>query len=180
MVKEPAIHRTPVKIAMTPSTQRQPTVSPTNPPTMGPMVGPRKGALEKTLMPSPRSLAGNMSAMTPPAFVKGDEPNAPARNRRMMSVEIFFEPAAPALQAVRAAYVPTKRICLPYNSDIGAQNRGPIANPSTNTAMPRVATSVLQWNASTTCTIEPEYAVDTKATAKVAKATMNVIDHFFH
>jgi hypothetical protein len=50
-----------------------------------------------------------MSAMTPPAFVKGDDPNAPAKNRKMRSVWMFWEPAAPALKAVSIAYVPKKR-----------------------------------------------------------------------
>lgn len=43
-----------------------------------------------------------MSAMTPPAFVKGEEPKDPAKNRRMISVQIFSEPALPALNAVSA------------------------------------------------------------------------------
>lgn len=46
--------------------------------------------------------AVNMSAMTPPQLVRGEEPNAPAKKRRMMSVSMFCEPAAPALKAVRA------------------------------------------------------------------------------
>lgn len=33
--------------------------------------------------------AVNMSAMTPPQLVRGEEPNAPAKKRRVMSVSIF-------------------------------------------------------------------------------------------
>jgi hypothetical protein len=50
-----------------------------------------------------------MSAMTPPAFVKGEDPNAPAKNRRMRSDWMFGEPAAPALKAVSIAYVPINK-----------------------------------------------------------------------
>lgn len=82
-----------------------------------------------------------MSAITPPAFVSGDDPKAPAKNRMMMSVWIFFDPAAPALKAVRTAYVPKKRTCRPYSSDIGAHSNGPIANPRTKSDIPSVATS---------------------------------------
>ena len=44
-----------------------------------------------------------MSAMTPPAFVKGEEPKVPAKTRSTIRVLIFGAPAAPALKAVRAA-----------------------------------------------------------------------------
>lgn len=121
------IHSTPVKIAIRPSTQRHPSVSPKNPPTIGPRVGPRKGAAAKILIASPRWRASNLlhfnvslvhrdcvkdkskwreiskpgchlggmnkrtyiSAITPPAFVRGEEPIAPAKNRRMSKVWIF-------------------------------------------------------------------------------------------
>ena len=86
MVREPIIHRTPVKIAMRPSTQRQPSVSPRKPPTIGPSVGPMNGAAANTDMARPRCEAENISAMTPPAFVRGDEPKAPAKNLRMIRV----------------------------------------------------------------------------------------------
>jgi hypothetical protein len=46
-----------------------------------------------------------MSAMTPPELVRGDDPKAPAKKRRMISVSMFCAPAAPALKAVRARYV---------------------------------------------------------------------------
>ena len=47
--------------------------------------------------------------MTPPALVKGDDPKEPAKKRRMIRVQIFFDPAAPQLNAVRAQYVTMKR-----------------------------------------------------------------------
>jgi hypothetical protein len=75
-----------------------------------PRVGPKKGAAANTLIASPRWEAGNMSAITPPAFVKGEDPNAPAKKRKMRSVWMFCEPAAPALKAVSMAYVPKNRI----------------------------------------------------------------------
>ena len=54
MVTAPRIHRAPVKIAIKPSTHRQPSVSPRNPPAIGPKVGPMKGAAAKTDMARPR------------------------------------------------------------------------------------------------------------------------------
>jgi hypothetical protein len=83
---------------------------------IGPITGPRKGAAAKKLIASPRSEAGNMSAMTPPAFVSGEEPKAPAKNLKISKVSMFLEPAAPALKAVRAMYVPNKRYCRPNSS----------------------------------------------------------------
>ena len=67
------------------------------------MAGPKNGAAAKILIAKPRSEAGNISAMTPPAFVKGDDPKAPAKNRSIRRVWIFCEPAAPALNAVSIA-----------------------------------------------------------------------------
>jgi hypothetical protein len=75
-----------------------------------PRVGPKKGAAAKTLIANPRWEAGNISAMTPPAFVKGEDPNAPAKNRRIRSDWILGAPAAPALNAVSMAYVPMNKI----------------------------------------------------------------------
>ena len=63
-------------------------------------VGPIKGAAEKTDIANPRCDAENISAMTPPAFVSGEDPNAPAKNRKTTSVVILCAPAAPALKAV--------------------------------------------------------------------------------
>ncbi|CAF1061529.1 unnamed protein product [Didymodactylos carnosus] len=73
-------------MAITPSTHRQPTADPVYPPTIGPRAGPRKAALANTDIPRPLCDAGNISATVPPAFVRGEEPNAPAKNRRMSSV----------------------------------------------------------------------------------------------
>jgi hypothetical protein len=67
---------------------------------MGPMTGPRNGAAAKMLVAKPRCEALNISEITPPAFVNGEEPNAPAKNLRMIKVCMFFEPAAPALKTV--------------------------------------------------------------------------------
>jgi len=136
-----------------------------------PMVGPRNGAAAKTLIANPRCEAVNISAITPPAFVKGEEPKAPAKNRRMRSVWMFCDPAAPALNAVSMAYVPKKSTCRPYNSDIGAHSRGPIAKPRTKREIPRVATSSPIWNVVRIWSIPPLYAEETNATANVACAT---------
>ena len=81
-----------------------------------PRVGPKKGAAAKRDMATPRCLAGNISAITPPTLVRGEEPKAPAKNRRMTSVCMFLDPQAPALNAVTAAYVPMYKYWRPYSS----------------------------------------------------------------
>lgn len=58
--------------------------------------------MAKMLVAIPRSDAGNMSAITPPALVRGDEPRAPAKNRKTIRAAMVGAPAAPALNAVRA------------------------------------------------------------------------------
>ena len=78
-----------MKIAMIPSSQRHPMVSPTKPPTIGPNVGPVKGAAVKSNNAGPLSDAGNRSAMTPPELVSAEEPKAPAKKRRMRRVSLF-------------------------------------------------------------------------------------------
>jgi hypothetical protein len=65
------------------------------------MTGPSIGAAAKRLVAKPLWDAGNMSAMTPPALVNGEEPKEPAKNLRIIRVSMFWEPAAPALKAVR-------------------------------------------------------------------------------
>lgn len=69
--------------------------------------GPMKGAAAKIAMATPRCLLANISAITPPAFVSGLLPKAPAMNRSTTSVPMFLEPAPPALKAVKAPYVVT-------------------------------------------------------------------------
>lgn len=54
-----------------------------------------------------------MSAMTPPAFVKGDDPNEPAKNRRIKIDCVFCAPAEPALKKVKAPKVRMNRIWRP-------------------------------------------------------------------
>ena len=63
---------------------------------------PKNGAAAKRLIAIPLCLAWNMSAMTPPALVKGEAPKAPAKKRRMIRVQLFCAPALPALKAVSA------------------------------------------------------------------------------
>ena len=131
----------PEKMAMRPSTHRQPSVIPRKPPTMGPITGPMKGATEKMLIARPRSLAENKSATTPPAFVSGEDPKAPPKNRRMRRVQTFFDPAAPALKTVKARKVPKKTTWRPYSSLKGAHSSGPRAKPNTKRDTPSVTIS---------------------------------------
>lgn len=77
------------------------------------------------LIAIPLSFAGNISAITPPALVNGDDPNAPAKKRRIISVQLFWAPAAPQLKAVKAQYVLIKSSCRPKSSLSGAHRRGP-------------------------------------------------------
>uniref|UniRef100_A0A1Y1LM92 Uncharacterized protein n=1 Tax=Photinus pyralis TaxID=7054 RepID=A0A1Y1LM92_PHOPY len=78
-----------------------------------PKAGPRKGAIAKTLVAIPRSLAVNRSAMIPPELVSGEDPHAPAMKRNTMRAAMFGAPAAAALKAVRAMYVREKSFCRP-------------------------------------------------------------------
>lgn len=79
----------PEKMAISPSTHLHPSVIPKNPETIGPKTGPMNGAILKTLIARPRSFAANRSATTPPALVRGLDPKAPPKNRRMRSVQMF-------------------------------------------------------------------------------------------
>jgi hypothetical protein len=105
------------------------------------------GAAANILIAKPRSRAGKQSAITPPAFVSGEDPNAPEKNLRMMTVHIFWEPATPALKKTKHPKVKKKRICRPNNSLRGAQKSGPMAKPKTNRERPRVTTMGLTWKA---------------------------------
>jgi hypothetical protein len=64
------------------------------------MTGPKNGAAANRLVARPRWEAGNISAITPPALVNGDEPNVPPKNLSIIKVSMFWEPAAPALKTV--------------------------------------------------------------------------------
>ena len=66
-----------------------------------PSAGPMNAAAENVPIARPRCEAGNKSEIAPPEFPKGEEPKKPARNRRMIKVQMFCEPVAPALKAVR-------------------------------------------------------------------------------
>jgi hypothetical protein len=96
--------------AMKPISHLHPALSARNPPITGPILGPRKGAAAKILIARPLSRAWKQSAITPPAFVSGEEPKAPAMNRRIIMVAMFCDPATPALKAVKAPYVIIYRI----------------------------------------------------------------------
>ena len=56
---------------------------------MGPITGPRNGAAAKRLIARPLCDAGNISAITPPALVRGEDPKEPARNLRTTRVWMF-------------------------------------------------------------------------------------------
>ena len=106
----PTIHKTPENMVRRPITQRQPSDSLRNPAIHGDVQGPKEGAKANKLIARPRSDAGKISAMTPPALVIGEEPKAPAKNRKTSSVPVFFEPAQPALKAVKAPKLTVKMI----------------------------------------------------------------------
>jgi hypothetical protein len=58
--------------------------------------------------------------MTPPAFVKGEEPNAPAKKRRTISDSIFCAPAQLPEKAAMIKKLKKNGICLPMVSLRGA------------------------------------------------------------
>lgn len=84
-----------------------------------------------------------MSAKVPPALAKGDEPNVPVINREMISVAKwldstrgrdlpgFFARAQGIWKMVKTAQDIRYTGRLPRASDIGAQTKGPKANPKT-------------------------------------------------
>lgn len=144
-MKDARIHSTPAKTASRPCTQRQPSFSPKKPPTIGPIAGPRQGAREKMVMARPRSWAEKMSDMTPPAFVKGEDPKEPAKNLKTRRLPMLLTPAQPARKAVNNAKVEKKTYWRPIVSLSGAQTRGPSANPSTKRETPAVISSVEAW-----------------------------------
>lgn len=71
-------------------------------------------------MAKPRSLVLKMSAMTPPALVKGDEPKVPPSNRKTTIVSMFGATAVPTLKQVKAPKVTKNTILRPYISLKGA------------------------------------------------------------
>jgi len=113
MNKAPNIQRQPVKMAMIPSTQRQPIVSPAKPPTMGPMVGPKKGAEAKNAHSESTLVRGKDVGNDTTSVGQRRSTKCTSKESQTMSDAMEFAPAAPALKAVRTAYVPKKRICRP-------------------------------------------------------------------
>lgn len=95
-----------------PITQRHPPpfASLRNPAIQGEAQGPNEGASANKLIANPLCDAGKISAITPPALVSGEEPKAPAKNRRTSNVPVLFEPAQPALKAVKAPKLMVKMI----------------------------------------------------------------------
>jgi hypothetical protein len=83
-----------------------------------PSAGPRYGATEKTANATPSSFGSKISEIVPvkrsarspkeecshipPALVNGEEPKLPLKKRRMITVQMFWEPMRPALKAVKA------------------------------------------------------------------------------
>src|ERR1700760_3518056 len=84
----PRHHAIALNIAINPISHLHPALSPRNPKMTGPRLGPRKGSAAKILIAKPLSRAEKQSAMTPPALARGEEPKAPAMNRRMIMLQI--------------------------------------------------------------------------------------------
>lgn len=53
------------------------------------LLGPNHGPLLYRLVAIPRSSAGHMSAMAPPALLNGEDPNEPAKKRNIMRTVAF-------------------------------------------------------------------------------------------
>jgi hypothetical protein len=81
--------------------------------TLRPYLRPADGANTKMDIANPLSLAAKQSAITPPAFVRGEEPNDPAKNRKMSSVVMLLAAIHPEQKAVNPAKLMVKMICLP-------------------------------------------------------------------
>jgi hypothetical protein len=126
----------PMKMQQMPWTHLQPTVMVTKPPIIGPSIGPIKGAVAKMDEAKPRRESGKRSAITPPAFVRGDAPKVPDRKRKTSRDAMLLQPAVAPTKAVIKKCATINTISLPYNSDSGAHRAGPTANPSTKRAIP--------------------------------------------
>lgn len=118
-----------------------------------------------------------MSDITPPPLDSGEEPNDPARKRKIRSEVAFLDPAAAALNIVNTPKLATKTGRRPNISDSGAQNTGPIENPSTYNDIPSVAPASERPNSLMTCACPPLYAELAKATVKVENAMSMVAAH---
>lgn len=143
-----------------------------------PSAGPMNAAAEYVPIARPRCEAGNKSEIVPPELPKGDEPKKPARNRRTIKVQMFCEPAAPALNAVMQIKVQMKITRRPDVSLSGAQTNGPKANPRTNTEIPRRTISRSTSNAVMICCKLPAYADEDTEADSVISAIMKVNHHF--
>ncbi len=102
ILQPPVQHRIPDNNSQKTCTHRHPQFSPRKPPIIGPITGPNNGAEENATSANPRWRIGQISATTPPAFVKGEAPKVPAKNLMMSSPSMFGAAAHPALKAVRA------------------------------------------------------------------------------
>jgi hypothetical protein len=90
----------PQKMAKNPSTHLHPLVRPINPPLMGPRAGPRKGAAAKNAIPIPLCFWSRTSAIVPPAFESGEDPNKPERHLKTRTWAIFCDAQVTAVHIV--------------------------------------------------------------------------------
>lgn len=112
--------------------QRQPRYDSTmKPPMKGASRGPVKTAMLKMVMAMPRVALLNMSEKTAATTARGHAPKKPAKKRQIKTVCRSF-PVPTAMQnRVKPNMDITRGSRRPFNSDRGAQNVGPKANPRT-------------------------------------------------
>jgi len=98
-------------------------------------------------MAKPRFSCLTMSATMAPPLVNGTAAKIPCSNRMPINIFKLVESA----QATEKMTKPMQPVCwtivLPYNSDNGANNKGPVANPRTKTVTTKEASVELsEWN----------------------------------
>ena len=96
-----SVVQTPAKIIMTQNIQFQDkSLAATYPPTIGPNTGPKKVLAANKLVAGPRPSADHISAITPPAIVRGATPKRPPKKRQIRSVSILVASACPKKKIV--------------------------------------------------------------------------------
>ena len=71
-----------------------------------------------------------MSAIVPPAAVKGVDPKKPAKNRKQSCAAKFGDNAAAIIQIAKTESVKVYTMLLPKVSENGPENKAPMPNPN--------------------------------------------------
>ena len=137
------------------------------PPMKGASSGPVNTVMEKTVIARPRVRALNMSEKTAATTASGQEAKTPPKNRHMRTVWRSFPTAAPMENMEKPNMAIINGNFLPFNSESGAHNKGPVAKPSTYNDSPSIPTSVETPKCSATAVVAAEKILLANADVKV-------------